>query len=182
MFDCLFGWCLGHHPSRQVVAVSYSEKLAEKFANDCRKVMQSNWYKNCFPKTRVSRLRNARNDFETSKGGGRFSTSVGGTMTGRGGDIIIVDDANKPGEVESKIARENVIDWFRSTLLSRLNAPTTDPIIVIQQRVHDEDLAGYLLRTGGWEHLNLPAIAEDQIVVDLGKKGKLERLGGSSAP
>ena len=171
-------WYLGHHPSRQVVAVSYSEKLAEKFANDSRKVMQSNWYKNCFPKTRVSRLRNARNDFETSKGGGRFSTSVGGTMTGRGGDIIIIDDANKPGEIESKIARENVIDWFRSTLLSRLNAPTTDPIVVIQQRVHEEDLAGYLLRTGGWEHLNLPAIAENQMIVDLGKKGKLERHEG----
>ena len=171
-------WYLGHHPSRQVVAVSYSEKLAEKFANDSRKVMQSAWYKSCFPKTRVSRLRNARNDFETSQGGGRLSTSVGGTMTGRGGDIIIIDDANKPGEVESKVSRENVIDWFRSTLLSRLNAPTTDPIVVIQQRVHEEDLAGYLLRTGGWEHLNLPAIAEDQMIVDLGIKGKLERREG----
>lgn len=171
-------WYLGRHPNRNVVAVSYSERLAEKFANDSRKVMQSNWYRYCFPKTWVSRLRNARNDFETNQGGGRFSTSVGGTITGRGGDIIIVDDANKPGEVESKVSRENVIDWFRSTLLSRLNAPTVDPIIVIQQRVHEEDLAGYLLAKGGWEHLNLLAIAEEHLIVDLGMKGTLERSEG----
>lgn len=99
-------------------------------------------------------------------------------MMGRGGDIIIVDDANKLGEVDSKVSRETVIDWFRSTLLSRLNAPTSDPIIVIQQRVHEEDLAGYLLARGGWEHLYLPAIAEDQMIVDLGPRGTLERDEG----
>ncbi|WP_433989466.1 hypothetical protein SuNHUV7_41060 (plasmid) [Pseudoseohaeicola sp. NH-UV-7] len=132
-------WLLGRNPRKRVLAVSYAEGLSEKLAMDCLKVLDSPWYKECFPATRIERGRAARNDFETSKGGGRFSTSVGGTLTGRGGDIILIDDPHKPEDMNSEVKRNAVLDWYRSTLLSRLNDPGNDPIVLIQQRVHEAD-------------------------------------------
>jgi predicted phage terminase large subunit-like protein len=161
-----------------VLAVSYSEGLAEKLALDCLKVLQSPWYRECFPATVVSRSRSARTDFETTRGGGRFSTSVGGTLTGRGGDIILIDDPHKPEDGPSEARRKGVLDWYRSTLLSRLNDPVSGPIVLIQQRIHEEDLAGILLEQRGWIHLDLPAIAEEDTVIDLGWRGSHRRSTG----
>ena len=171
-------WLLGKDPRRRILAVSYSEGLAEKLALDCLKVIEAPWYRECFPATRLKQGRTARADFETTRGGGRFSTSVGGSLTGRGGDIIILDDPHKPEEATSDAKRNQVIDWWKSTLLSRQNNPMSDPIIVIQQRVHEADLAGVLLEQGGWEHLNLPAIAEEREVIDLGRGGRIVREEG----
>lgn len=155
-------WVLGRNPHKKIVAVSYAEGLSEKLALDCMKVLNAPWYQACFPQTRIAKGRGARSDFETTMGGGRFSTSVGGTVTGRGGDIVIIDDPHKPEDMGSQVRRVAVLDWYRSTLLSRLNDPQTSPIIVIQQRVHEEDLAGMLIEQGDWAHLNLPAIAEER--------------------
>jgi predicted phage terminase large subunit-like protein len=171
-------WLLGHDPSRRILAASYTEVLSEKLALDCQKVLEAAWYRDCFPATRLAKGRKARTDFETTRGGGRFSTSVGGTVTGRGGDIVILDDPHKPDEAASDLKRQQVIEWYRSTLLSRLNDPVNDPIILIQQRVHEADLAGTLLEQGGWEHLNLPAIAEEPQTIDLGWRGKVVRDEG----
>lgn len=171
-------WLLGRDPSLKIVAASYAEGLSDKLATDCLKVIEAQWYQDAFPKVRIARNRSARSDFETTRGGGRFSTSVGGTLTGRGGDIIILDDPHKPEDTASEKKRNSVLDWFKSTLLSRLNDPGAGPIILIQQRVHEGDLAGYLLEQGGWEHLDLPAIAEEPVRIDLGKRGELVRLEG----
>lgn len=94
--------------------------------------------------------------------------SVGGTLTGWGGDIIILDDPHKPEDAASEKKRNSVLDWFKSTLLSRLNDPGAGPIILIQQRVHEGDLAGYLLEQGGWEHLDLTSTAEEPNTIELG--------------
>jgi predicted phage terminase large subunit-like protein len=171
-------WLLGRDPGLRILAVSYAEGLSEKLALDCLKVLQASWYRDCFPATRLAKGRSARADFETTRGGGRFSTSVGGTLTGRGGDIIILDDPHKPEEATSDPKRQQVIDWWRSTLLSRLNDPVNSPIILIQQRVHEGDLAGVLLEKGGWEHLNLPAIAEERQIIDRGWRGQIVREEG----
>ncbi|MBT8418684.1 MAG: phage terminase large subunit, partial [Silicimonas sp.] len=171
-------WLLGRDPSLRVLAVSYAESLSEKMALDCQKVLQAPWYRGCFPATRLAKGRSARADFETTRGGGRFSTSIGGTVTGRGGDIIIVDDPHKPEEATSEAKRKQVTDWWSTTLLSRLNDPEKDPIIVIQQRVHEADLAGTLLEQGVWDHLNLPAISEEREVIDLGWRGTVTRDEG----
>ena len=149
-----------------------------KHARDCLKVLDANWYKSIFPATRIARGRGARLDFETTRGGGRFSTSVGGTLTGRGGDIIILDDPHKPEDAGSDVRRETVLDWYRSTLLSRLNDPSSGAIILIQQRIHEQDLAGFLIDQGGWEHLDLPAVAEEPCLIDLGWRGKIARNEG----
>ena len=145
---------------------------------DCLKIIEARWYQDAFPTTRIARNKSARSNFETTREGGRFSTSVGGTLTGRGGDIIILDDPHKPEDAASEKKRNSVLDWFKSTLLSRLNDPAAGPIILIQQRVHEADLAGYLLEQGGWEHLDLPAIAEEPVRIDLGKRGELVRPEG----
>ncbi len=168
-------WLLGRDPSLKIVAASYAEGLSDKLAMDCLKVIEARWYQDAFPMTRIARGKSARSDFETTRGGGRFSTSVGGTLTGRGGDIIILDDPHKPEDAASEKKRNSVLDWFKSTLLSRLNDPGAGPIILIQQRVHEGDLAGYLLEQGGWEHLDLPSIAEEPNTIELGKRGVIKR-------
>lgn len=171
-------WLLGHKPDRNVLAVSYAEGLSEKLALDCLKVLGSEWYRDAFPMTLIAKGRSARSDFGTTKGGGRYSTTVGGTLTGRGGDILIIDDPHKPEDATSEVKRGSVLSWYRSTLLSRLNDPENSAIILIQQRIHEADLAGTLLETGDWVHLDLPAIAEEPTEINLGWRGKMARHPG----
>ena len=160
-------WLLGRNPSRRIVCASYSQELADKHAHDMRRDMQSDWYQDVFPGTQFDAQKNPLRDMTTTKGGYRLSTSVGGSLTGRGGDILILDDPHKAHEVESDVTREGVINWYRNTAISRLNHPD-DPIILIMQRLHEDDLAGHLLATGEWVHLNLPAVAEEDEWIEIG--------------
>jgi predicted phage terminase large subunit-like protein len=152
-------WQLGRDPRKSFVCVSYSNELSAKFARDCKAIMQSDWYRRCFPKTVISATRTATNDFDTTLGGGRLATSIGGTLTGRGGDVIIIDDPHKPDEANSDTMRESVVEWFSTTLASRLNDKKNGAIITVMQRLHQYDLAGMLLETGDWAELCIPAIA-----------------------
>lgn len=159
-------WMLGQDPSLNFLCVSYAtDQLSSKMGRDCLAIMQASWYREMFPGTVISPKRSASHDFETTKGGGRLSTSVGGTLTGRGGDIIILDDVIKPEDAYSETVRNAVNDWYRSTLASRLNDKETGAIICVMQRLHQYDLPGMLLEAGTWDHLSLPAIAtEDEII------------------
>jgi predicted phage terminase large subunit-like protein len=101
-----------------------------------------------------------------------------GALTGRGGNFVIIDDPMKPQEAYSEAARDNVKQWYSSTLLTRLDDKTQDAIVVVMQRLHVDDLVGYLLEQGGWTHLNLPAIAEVESVVPLSPtRSHLRRVG-----
>lgn len=167
-------WMLGRDPRRNFVCVSYSNELSGKLARDCLAIMQSGWYRELFPRTILSPKRSASCDFETTRGGGRLATSITGTLTGRGGDILIIDDPIKPDEAWSDTTREAVNNWFRSTLTSRLNDKASGAIITVMQRLHEHDLAGMLLETPGWRELRLSAIAaEDEIIALL--RGKVHR-------
>ena len=158
-------WMLGRDPSLNFLGVSYSNELSGKMGRDCRSILEAQWYREMFPRTLLSRSRSASHDFETTQGGGRLSTSVSGTLTGRGGDIIILDDVIKPEEASSETVRKGLNEWFRSTLASRLNDKDTGAILCVMQRLHEDDLSGMLLEQGGWRHLALPAIAPcDQVV------------------
>ena len=114
----------------------------------------------------------------TSQGGSRYATSVGGTLTGRGADLIIVDDPLNANEIHSETARKRVIDWYGGALVSRLNDKQTGSIIAVMQRLHEDDLAGHLLRQGGWNHLNMPAIALEEETIELGRGGTHVRRSG----
>jgi len=153
---------LGHNPKATIIAVSYADELASKLALDCKKVIESEWYQDIFPGTRLSKYKKSINDFETTKGGCRYATSVCGILTGRGGDYIIIDDPIKPIDANSVLVREKTNDWYGSTLYSRLNNKNTGKIIVVMQRLHEDDFTGYLLRTDdSFKHIKMPAIAEE---------------------
>lgn len=174
---------LGHNPKAGVICVSYNDTLAEKLALDCRKIMESEWYKELFPGTRISKNKKSIADFETTAGGGRFSTSVGGTLTGRGGDYLLIDDPVKPTDALSETVRTKVNEWFGNTLYSRLNNKHTGKIVVIMQRLHDDDLTGYLLSSDeSYRHICLPAIAECDEEWRIGNKIVVRKKGEALHP
>jgi predicted phage terminase large subunit-like protein len=151
-------WYLGHHPTGHVICASYGQDLADKLARDCRKIMMSLWYRQLFSTRLADRL--AVHDFMTMGQGTRMSTSVGGVLTGRGADLIIIDDPLKPDEALSESRRKAVNEWYDNTLLSRLNDKAKGCIIIIMQRLHQEDLVGHVLEQEDWDVLSFPAIAE----------------------
>ena len=162
-------FALGLDPTWRILCVSYSIELAAKHSRDCRAVMESAWYKEVFPKTRINPRRNTELEFETTARGYRLTTSVGGTLTGRGGNLIVIDDPLKPEDAQSETRRTSVNNWFDSTLSSRLDQKTEDSIVIVMQRLHDDDLVGHVLeRDPSWRVLKIPAIAEADEAIDLG--------------
>jgi len=170
-------WLLGHDPRLRIVCVSYSGELAMKLARDCRRVMECAWYRRIFPGSLLSR-RKAEHDFETVSGGGRFSTSVDGTLTGRGGSVVIIDDPMKAGDAYSEAERRKIIEFFRQTVNSRLNDKQRGSIVLVMQRLHEEDLTGHLLEDGGWKHICLPARAIEEERIQLGPREFFTRKPG----
>lgn len=154
-------WMLGHDPAKQIICASYGQELADKHARDCRTLMASSFYRSIFPGTRLSPEKQSVNEFMTTRQGFRLSTSVGGVLTGRGADMIILDDPTKPDDAMSDTRRKSVNDWYDNSLLSRLNDKEKGAIILVMQRLHQDDLVGHVLEQGGWEILSFPAIAEE---------------------
>ena len=152
-------WCLGHNPSAQILCVSYAQDLADKLARDCRSIMMSPWYRHIF-RTRLAAHRNAVQEFITTRQGYRLATSTGGVLTGRGADFILIDDPLKPEQALSKALRQACNEWFVHTLYSRLNDKRSGVIVIIMQRLHEDDLVGHVLGQEPWEVLSFPAIAE----------------------
>jgi predicted phage terminase large subunit-like protein len=152
-------WRLGHDPSAQILCVSYAQDLADKLARDCRSIMMSPWFRRIFP-TRLAPHRHAVQEFITTRQGYRLATSTGGVLTGRGADFILVDDPLKPEEALSKARRDATNDWYANTLYSRLNDKRRGAIVIIMQRLHEDDLVGHVLGQEPWEVVCFPAIAE----------------------
>jgi predicted phage terminase large subunit-like protein len=145
-------WCLGHEPGMQILCVSYAQDLADKLSRDCRRIMASAWYQRIFP-TRLSPERQAASEFETTAQGCRLATSVGGVLTGRGADLIIIDDPLKPEEALSQSQRRTANEWF--------DDKENGAIILIMHRLHEDDLTGHVLAQEDWEVVRFPAIAEE---------------------
>jgi len=158
---------LGQDPTRRIICVSYSEALARKHANDFRALIRSAFYRRIFPGTRISSDKDTELEVMTTARGFRYATSVGGTLTGRGGNLLVIDDPMKPQDAYSETARENQKHWYANTLLPRLDNKADDAIVVVMQRLHEDDLVGHLSEQEGWDHLNLPAIAEAEQTVPL---------------
>jgi predicted phage terminase large subunit-like protein len=169
-------WLLGHDPTRHVIVASYSGDFAAELHRQFRMVIASEWYAAVFPNLHLAKETGL--ELVTSQGGSRYATSVGGTLTGRGADLIIVDDPLNANEIHSETARKRVIDWYGGALVSRLNDKQTGSIIAVMQRLHEDDLAGHLLRQGGWNHLNMPAIALEEETIELGRGGTHLRRSG----
>jgi hypothetical protein len=153
-------YLLGHDPTAQIICASYGQDLANKHALDTRTIMASSWYQSLFPRTRLSSQRQALQELMTSLQGFRLATSVGGVLTGRGANYIIIDDPLKPEEALSDTSRRAANEWFDHTLYSRLNDKRKGCIILIMQRLHEDDLVGHVLGLEPWTIIRLPAIAE----------------------
>lgn len=172
-------WCFGKVPDAEFIHASYSGTLAGNNSANVRELVQHHAYADIFPATRISS--DAKAHWTTTAGGVMYAAGAGGSITGFGagkhrpgfGGAIVVDDPHKADEATSDVIRQGVIDWFQNTLESRKNGPDT-PIIVIMQRLHEKDLAGWLLgdrKPGGppvpggngevWEHLCLSVWNDD---------------------
>lgn len=162
---------LGRCPDAEFIHTSYSSRLAANNSWQARELVLNPEYQAIFPELRLRTDSSAKDEWKTTAGGVVYAVGSGGTITGYGagkmragfGGAILIDDPHKADEARSDIIREGVIDWFQNTLESRKNGPDT-PIILTMQRLHERDLAGWLLDGGNgeeWESLVLPAIQED---------------------
>jgi predicted phage terminase large subunit-like protein len=162
-------YILGHDPTKRLIVVSYGADLAIKHGNDFRAVVNSAEYRAIFPGMRISAMKNTQTEVVTTRNGFRLAMSVDGALTGRGGDIIIIDDPIAALAALSQTSREHVRDWYFNTLLSRLDDKQNGAIVLVMQRLHEDDLAGVLLRgPDDWTVLSLPAIAEQDEQIPIG--------------
>jgi len=166
-------WYLGRNPDKEIITASYSADLATDFGGKTRDVVSDELYKEIFD-VRLKQDEQNKAKWRTDKKGSYTSVGVGGPLTGRGANILIIDDPLKNREeAESETMRKKVWDWYTSTAYTRLEKDGA--IIVIMTRWHLDDLAGRLLdyeQHGGehWEVISFPAIAEDD--EDYRKKGE----------
>jgi predicted phage terminase large subunit-like protein len=172
-------WVLGKDPTRKIIVASYSQELAKNHAMKCRTLMESSIYQKTFPGMEIHPKKCTETEVMTIKMGFRLSTSVGGTLTGLGGNIIIVDDPIKPIDATSEAQRKAVNEWYDSTLYSRLDNKATDVIIVVMQRAHMDDLVGHVLaKQEKWVVVDIPAIADEPASYRIGENEFHHRAPG----
>ncbi len=146
-------------PGVKFLSASYANQLSLRDNVKCRRLIESPWYQNHWGnRFELTSDQNTKNRFLNSEGGERLITSIGGTGTGEGGDIILIDDANSASEAFSELKTQEVLDWWDGTMSTRLNDMRTGAFINIQQRLAENDLSGHILEKddGEWTHLMLP--------------------------
>lgn len=158
-------WLLGQDARARIMVASYAQGLSTKHSTDCRLVVQSPWYRRVFPHTVLSDDQNEKDKFVTTARGQRLAVSVGGAAIGEGGNILIADDPLNPLQASQRTSRDAANAWFDHSFATRLDDKQKGAIVIVMQRLHADDLSGYLLRKGGWEHLCLPAVAPQKTVI-----------------
>lgn len=158
-------WLMGHNPNKRIISASYSQSISTKHSLDSRLIINSDWYKKIFPKTKLTDDQNQKEKFVTTKRGFRLATSTGGSLTGEGGDFLILDDPQNPVGIMSNTQRDTVTNWYEQVFASRLDDKNNGAIVIIMQRLHEDDLSGYLLKKAPdiWHHVKIPAMAEENI-------------------
>ncbi len=155
-------WEWIQHPERRWLYSSYAASLSIRDSVRCRTLIESPWYQARWcDRYALASDQNTKTRFDNNRSGYRIATSVGGAVTGEGGDRIVCDDPHNVGEVESDSVRKGTLDWFDVVMSTRVNDPKTAAMIIVMQRCHQGDLSGHLLEKGGFEHLRLPAEFEE---------------------
>ena len=135
-------WEWIRRPSHRWVCASYADGLATKHSLDRRTILQSSWYQDRWgDRVQLSSDQNVKGEFQNTKRGVMIATSVGGSITGKGGDRIVVDDLHNPQQADSDAQRETALAYFRKTLATRLDSKKTGTIVVVKQRLHQHDLS-----------------------------------------
>lgn len=161
---CFPAWTWTINPRLKFIGSSYSDTLAMEHNVLTRRIVESEWYQTLFD-VKIERDQNTKSKFENTEQGFRSCTSTGGTVTGTGADVIIVDDPINPRQAASEVARKNANDHFNQTLSTRLNNPETGIFIIIMQRLHEDDLTGHELKNNpdAYFHICLDAEASDNV-------------------
>jgi predicted phage terminase large subunit-like protein len=156
-------WVWIDHPELRWIYASYNAGLALRDSVKCRGLVESQWYQERWgDRFQLEADQNEKRRFANDRTGYRIATSVGGTGTGERGDIVVVDDPTSVDQAESDTERKAANEWWNGTMSTRLNDMKTGHRVVIQQRLHEDDLTGNLLERGGYEHLMLPAEFEPE--------------------
>ncbi|MEO0938802.1 MAG: phage terminase large subunit [Pseudomonadota bacterium] len=155
-------WLIGKNPTLKIVVATYADGLAQDHARQFRRLILSGHYQRVFPGLATQNLTGSLLNCVTRGGGGRRAVTVGGTVTGLGADILIVDDIMKASDATSDVRREEARRFFDETLYTRLNNKAEGQIIVVGQRLHQDDIIAHLAERQTFENLNLPAIAESE--------------------
>lgn len=171
-------WYLGRNPSRKVILATYGGVFAGGFGRKVRNQLADPLFQRIFPECHLSDDSSAKNQFSTLEKGEYHAVGVGGPITGKGADLLIIDDPVKNREeAESETYREKTKDWYRSVAYTRLEP--NGAIIIIQTRWHTDDLTGWVLdehKQEQWHELILPAIDEDTESALWPERFSLERL------
>lgn len=182
MFPC---WLWISKPERRLLFASYAQDLSTELSVKRRRVIQSEWYQRKWGGgTKITTDTNIKTWFSNFREGSMRATSVGGSVTGTGGDILICDDACKAEDAFSDVKRKATNDWFDNTFVTRLNDKKKSAIIVIMQRLHADDLTGHLVSKDfeneyRYEVLKLPTIAPERqtITYPVSNKTKIREEG-----
>lgn len=150
-------WVWINKPGHRWIYASYAADLAIRDSRRCRQVIESQWYKARWG-SRFNLIgdQNVKSRFENNRTGYRIASSVGGSITGEGGDTIVADDPHNLRKIHSPTDRQTVRDWWDEVMSTRLNDPKRSGRVIISQRGHEEDLPGHIIDRGGYVHLNLP--------------------------
>ena len=165
------GWEWYQQPSGRYIVSSYAESLASHHSLSRRRLIRSRAFQRFAPEVRLTRDQAEKLEFHNTKGGIMVATSTGGSITGKGGNRLIIDDPHNPTQAESDAQRQQAIDFFRYTLSTRLNDPKRDAIVVVMQRLHTRDLTAVCLEQG-FEHLCLPALAPSHTTIVFPRSGR----------
>jgi predicted phage terminase large subunit-like protein len=163
-------WSWINTPEMQWLTASYAQSLATRDSVKTRRLIASPWYRSRWgEKFNLAGDQNAKQRYENDQGGHRIATSVGGSNTGEGGDVIVVDDPHNVKEAESDAVRVSALEWWDEVMSTRLNNLRTGSKVIVMQRVHEDDLAGHVLEEFGYTHLCLPMKfeAEKKCVVEV---------------
>lgn len=187
---CAPAWIWTKFPGMRFILASHAGRsgLAKTLSHARRLLMKSEWFKERWAdRFQFLEDQDEKMIYENDKRGRMQAVGVGGSITGEGGDIIIVDDAIDPKKANSETERKSAISWVTKVLYPRLNSKRKGIFAIIEQRTHVQDVTGTMLEKVGELagvkviHVNLPAIAEDRTVVEFPHSGrKVVRKEGSA--
>lgn len=153
---CWPAWVWLEQPSLRWLFASYDLKLSTDLSLDCRRIIESAWYQQCLPDFVLTTDQNVKTHFDNNKMGSRIATAMQATAAGMGGDVVVVDDPHNRTDASSPTKIQAAIDGWRLGISVCLNDKIEGKLVVIGQRVADNDLSKYLKDEGGWEELILP--------------------------
>ena len=165
-------WLLGHDPRRRIICVSYSEALAKSHAAAFRTIVTSPWYRALFPAFRIQPGGDRETETVTTERGYRFAVSLAGPVLGRGADLIIGDDPMSPAAALSQAVRTRELNLWMTAHRTRLNNKAEGAIILVMQRLHEQDLVGHVDASEHWERLVVPAIAPERASYAVGPRAQ----------